>query len=166
MYAGPEQNTPKNPRASQPSVAISWIDSQLLPARKRIVEKSHPNAMTYYIINAARQVFRPLRESMVKMAQLGALIRIRISPGVPNLPETKEIKSPWVITSRTPIAASKIPITWSHFRFSLSTSQPRIAMKIGMLATIQPVVVAWEVTNPVDCSHWWKVIPRKPRRAK
>ena len=39
-------------------------------------------------------------------------------------------------------------------------------MKIGMLATIQPVVVAWEVSSPVDCSHWWKVIPRKPNRAK
>ena len=35
-----------------------------------------------------------------------------------------------------------------------------------VVATIQAVVLAREVVNAVDCSHWWKVIPRKPSSAK
>jgi hypothetical protein len=36
---------------------------------------------------------------------------------------------------------------------------------MGELATIQLVVDAWAVTKAVDCSHWWKVMPRKTSRA-
>ena len=39
-------------------------------------------------------------------------------------------------------------------------------MNTGMLETIQPVVVACDVSKPVDCSHWWKVMPKKPNKAK
>jgi len=47
----------------------------------------------------------------------------------------------------------------------LSASQPSSAMKTGVVATIQAVVVAWAVVSPVDCSHWWKAIPIYPSSA-
>ena len=34
-------------------------------------------------------------------------------------------------------------------------------MKIGVVATIQPLVLACEVTRALDCNHWWNVMPMK-----
>ena len=56
-------------------------------------------------------------------------------------------------TRRTPKAAMRIPTIANPPIFSPKNNHPRSAIKIGMVATIQAVVDAWEVTKPVDCSH-------------
>ena len=46
-----------------------------------------------------------------------------------------------------------MPAVRSQPSFSLRKAQPSRAMKMGVVATIQAVVVAWEVCRPGDCSH-------------
>lgn len=91
----------------------------------------------------------PRLESTKKTAQLTALIRMRMSPGVPNRPRVKETRSPWVTTNNTPALASAIPITRHQSRLSFKTNQPKAAMKTGVVATIQSVIEACAVTRPV-----------------
>src|SRR4030067_1364254 len=96
--------------------------------------------------------FRPYRESAEKTAQLRALIRIRMSPGVPKLPPPIERRSPLVTTNKTPAAASPIPNTLSQPRRSFKKDHPNRAIKTGGVETIQAVVEAWAVGTPADCN--------------
>ena len=110
-------------------------------------------AITQNIIPAEGKRFSPLRESTENTAQLGAESRSRKSPAVPKRPAATAPRSPRDTTTSTPRAATAMPAAPAQPSRSRSTSQPRRAMKIGVEATIQAVVVAWAVTSPFDCSH-------------
>ena len=63
-------------------------------------------------------------------------------------------KLPLVTTKRTPRVARQIPAIAIKPNFSRKKIQANKAIKIGAVETIHEVVDAWEVTSPVDCSHW------------
>ena len=95
-----------------------------------------------------------------------ALMKINRSPNVPSWPVASAFTFPLLTTISTPSAASTIPAIRTGPNFSFRISQPRMAMKTGVLATIQAVVVACAVCKPVACSHWWNVTPMKPSSAR
>src|SRR5688572_29974003 len=98
--------------------------------------------------------FRPRRERVENTAQFIALIRISTSPGAPNFRIEIGVIFPSVTTTSTPMKASRIPEILTQPRPSFNTSQPSNAMNTGVVDTIQAVVLASDVINAFDWSHW------------
>jgi hypothetical protein len=64
-------------------------------------------------------------------------LKIKISPGAPNLPIEIEPKSPFDTTISTPANASRIPKVFTRPNPSFKSSQPSNAMKTGVVATMK-----------------------------
>jgi hypothetical protein len=64
-----------------------------------------------------------------------------------------ELRFPFEMTTNTPINATRMPKAFPQPSPSLKINQPSIAIKTGVVDTIQAVVLASDVCNPFDCSH-------------